>query len=297
MNLNYSIKSEENSKLISDLLPTPGESVKVLTQEEINSSSYPISNRNFRGFYLVPMDQDFVYLNFVSEKTLFLDDNLNKFIDNSFSFFTFPEDIPEELAPPPVIEGSIFRIADGSDPSNANFYIFKNGEAMPIPNKKTLDFMLFERGLNQESIRVVEDSEVGSLKVGSPSPDKSDMWKPEMESLSNSERFAQLSQTSNSAASLLASSQEAAGAQIEALNKKSEAAEAQANAEKAKAQEAAEKSKEEQAKALAEQKKAQQEQAKASLEKALAEAQKAEAEAEKQRLEIARLEIESQNPK
>lgn len=225
---------ENPSKLIQ--IPNESESHLVQTQSEINSTTFPLSERNYRNSYIIPIEKDSVYLNFVAEKIIVKDYELRSVIDAAFSYFVELEQ-PE---PDPFLleDGIIFRCAGEGIKSirDYTYYIMENGKKKLIPNFKTLEVLLAERGSSYSYIRVLESNQCNELEFGTSLLNRETEWTPELEDMTNMEKFNQLTANAQEAQALMESAAAAAAQQVQAVQAAADADKAAAQAAQAQAQ-------------------------------------------------------------
>lgn len=289
--IKYDQKTLSNPTLVVNNIPSETESSIVQTQDQINSQSYPLSERNVSGVYIVPIFKDVVWLNYLAQKTVVKDSELFKVIDNTFKYFTeIIPIIPEKFT---LIDGMFFRCASDQilNADQYTYYIMKDGKASIIPNFKTVEVMLIERGQSLLNVKILEAKQCAEIdKTGMDESDKQSQWKEEYAdvTLSNIQKFKALGDNAKSAAATVAAANAESQKQIDAVvaqaaadKKAAEAAQAQAVAAKsasdaaiaqAKAAEASAKAAE--AEAAATQAQADQAKAEAGAEKAAIEASK-----------------------
>lgn len=181
----------------------------------------------------------------------------------AFIFFT---DATVSIYEPYILsEGDIFTAINDNNVT----YIIENSIPVEIPNTKTLDVLLFKRGLTRDNIKKLEDSEIvdiiafkngtlenpiaialspkikikddvkkagggggGSQKLES----KENEWTPDMELTTISEQYAELSSTAASADSLLNDSLEQINSVMDVAIADAQSSKAEADAAKATAE-------------------------------------------------------------
>lgn len=156
--------------------PIEGQTLGVLSQAEIDALGYPLSVRNHRNICEIPIEKSQVYLNFVAKKTFLFDTDLNLVNDYTFTYFVDdPIFTPDPFSLP---NGIIYRCLNGvlTNLRNYTHYIMEAGVARQIPNYKTLEVMLEERGLSYSAVRAVDEIECAQIQKGPPMPDRSGQW-------------------------------------------------------------------------------------------------------------------------
>lgn len=279
-----SLLSEEGMsiKFAQQEIPSQNETMDLKTDAEIKASiplTAELSTRNYKNTYIIPIENKRVLLNLIPQKLFVTDSDIVNFIDNDFVYFV--EDYSDGVGPEPfdMIDGIIFRyVGDGPLPIDQyTYYIMEDGETKQIPNFKTLEVMLFQRGENYNSVRIIEKSQINDILNNSKvsvGPDQTAAWTKDMEDQVNFGKYLDLLKDAKSAG-------EIAGAATAEADKNIKAMKAEKDAEKAKAEQA--KAEADAAKAAAEAAiaEAKQKQAEADAAKAEAEQKQAEADAEK----------------
>lgn len=217
------------STLVETLIPNEQQTLYVQSQDEIISTTYPMSERNHRNSYIIPVEKNSVYLNFIAEKIIISDIPLMTIIDSMFSYF-----VDSEVPQPDTFtleDGIIFRCAGEGikDIKSYTYYIMEGGKKKQIPNWKSLEVLLAERNSSYAYVRVLESSDCNALDMGSNIPDKTNEWTPAVEDQANIEKYNQLGASAKDAAALMESAKADASAQVAAVQ-------AQADADKAAAQ-------------------------------------------------------------
>lgn len=283
-----SLLSEEvmSVKFAQQEIPKENETYNTKTEEETKAEiplTSDLSVRNYKNTYIIPIEKERVLLNLIPQKLFVTDSGIINFINTDFEYFTevYPDGPGEE--PFDFIDGIIFRyVGDGPLPIDQyTYYIMDDGIAKQIPNFKTLEVMLFQRGENYNSVRIIEKSQFNDIINNSGTgniPDKSNDWTAAMEDQVNFGKYLDLLKDAKSAG-------EIAGSAAAEADKNIKAYKAERDAEKAKAEQAKAEADAAKAQAEAEKAEAQQKQAQADAEKAKAEQAKAEAEAEKAQYE------------
>lgn len=240
--LNYIDQLSSNAKLLEVLIPIEGQTDIVLTQKEIDGRNYPLSSRNGAGVYQIATNSDKVYLNYIPKKVFVTDQNLKDYTDTTFSYFIPPQVI--ELDKFTLIEGSIFRCFDKDSlpqpKENYQYWIIEDGKKKKIPNYKTLEVMLAQRGITLLSVRVIPESQCEQIEEANDQlgsiPDKSTAWNADMSDKTNSELLKQLDANVKSGAAIASAGAAAAQQQIDTVKAQAAADKAAADAAKAQAQ-------------------------------------------------------------
>lgn len=273
-------------------IPKVNETFDTKTGEEIKAEiplTADLSVRNYKNTYIIPTEKSRVLLNLIPQKIFVTDTNIIDFIDVSFKHFV---DDYSEGAPPDLFtlaDGLFFRyVENGPKPIDQyTYYIMDNGEPKVIPNYKTLEVMLFERGQNYQSVRIIEKSQFDEIMNGSIPEMKIDMeaqWKAEMEDQVNFGKYLDLVKTAAGAGAIADAAAAEADKNIKAYKAEKDAEKAKADQAKAEAEAAKAASDAAIAQAKAAEANAQAQEAKAK--QAEAEAKQKEAEAEQTRAEL-----------
>ena len=278
--IKYENKTVENSVLVKDVIPNESETLTSYTKAEMELQTYnKLSERNPANLYIIPSNEQTVWLNFIAQKTHISDTNISKFLDRSFTFFT--EDVIPEPEKFILSDGEIFRCAEGNLKPNEQYtyYIMKGGKSVQIPNFKTLEVMLAERNLTINSIRVLEENKCSEIEKDTQiAMDKTSQWSTDIQDMTNLAIYKKLSDNSKSAGAMMEEATKSADKQIQTVKDMAAADKAKAEASKKEA-EAAKSASEV---AIAQAKVAE---ANANAAKALADQAKAEADLEKSKLE------------
>ena len=236
-NITYTSRAESNATLIE--IPVEGQTPLAESQASIDERSYQLSERNGANAYIIPTDKDKVYLNFIAQKVYVTDQALYEVLQPEFEYFL------EEVDPIPDVfilnDGIIFRcVSANSLPVNkedANYFIMMNGAAKPIPNYKTLEVMLVERGQSLLSVRVLEKKQCDEMPQDPiPVPDKTPAWKEDYEDFTSLEKLKELEENAEEAEAIADAAKASADAQIAAVKEQAAAAKAEAEAAKAEAE-------------------------------------------------------------
>lgn len=183
------------------------------------------------------------------------------------AFIFFTDTSASVYAPYILSEGDIFTAINDINVT----YIIENSIPVEIPNAKTLDVLLFKRGLTRDNIKKLEDSEIvdiiafkngtlenpiavtlsSKIKIkddvkkasggggGSTPPkleSKENEWTPDMELTTIAEQYAELSSSAASADSLLNDSLEQINSVMDVAIADAQTSKAEAEAAKATAE-------------------------------------------------------------
>jgi hypothetical protein len=242
--IKYTTRVESSATLIE--IPKEGQTPLPESQELINQRSYQMSERNGVNAYIIPTDKERVYLNFIAQKVSVSDQQLNEIIQPEFEYFLDAEEPTIGLFT--LADGIIFRCvsADSVPMSKEDYtyFIMMNGMVKTIPNYKTLEVMLAERGQNLLSVRVLEQQQCDELpKDTTPISDKTSAWNEDYADMTTIERLRELENNAKEASEIAEAAKESAEEQIEAVKAQaaaSAAAQAAAEAQAAAAQAASE---------------------------------------------------------
>lgn len=233
--IKYVDQSNSSAKLIQ--IPKEGQTPLPESQVSIDSRNYNISTRNSANAYIVPTDQEYVYLNFIPRKVFVDDQSIRNTIDYQFSYFV-DEPLP---APEPfvLVDGQIFRCVDIDDVPRSKedytYYIMVNGVGKRIPDYKTLEVMLAERNQTLLSVRVLEGSLCsGITKDDIPLTSKSDQWTSNYADATTIEALKSMENNAKSAVAIADAAKGEADTQIAAVKALAEQSKAEADAAKAK---------------------------------------------------------------
>lgn len=235
--IQYQDLVSSNARLIQYTIPSEGQTYLYIPQQGIDSLFYTLSSRNGSGAYILPMQLDSVFLNFVPRKTVV--SNLTDYVDTEFTFFAPEPDIVPTLFTLP--DGMIFRcVSPDSLPlskENYVYYIMEEGKKKVIPNYQTLEVMLFERSQNLLSVRVITEKQCSEIPPHeSAINDKSGSWNSDMKDQTNFEALKALEGSVKSGAALAEGAAAQASQQIAAVKAAEEKAKAEAEAAKAEAE-------------------------------------------------------------
>lgn len=274
-NVQYTTRLTSNAKLVEVVMPKEGQTFEYVVQEELDKRTYNLTTRNPAGAAVLPTEAKSVYLNYIPQKVYVSDSDLREKVGTEFSFFIQPVVIPPD--PFTLPDGHIFRcVSPDSVPvskENYTYYIMERGVKKRIPNYKTLEVMLAERGLTLLGVRVIPESDCSAIQEDAVSiPDKQSSWNSDFEDQTNFEKLKALDASVKSGQQVAAAATAEADKQIAAVKAAEEKAKAEADA--AKAQSQADKAAADAAKAQA------------AAAQAAAEAAKAEADAKKAELDL-----------
>ena len=151
-------------KTVAETMPTSLETYMPKTQQQIKQE-HPFlsktSERNNKQLYILEEERDQILINLIPQKK-FINDSSIKFFNNfDFEFFE-PVTVASELTNPEGLpDGTIFRvIGEGVKAKEQyTYYIVEGGKVRQIPNYKSVEVLLFERGRVAEDIRVIELSQ------------------------------------------------------------------------------------------------------------------------------------------
>jgi len=153
---------------IESTIPKPSEINLNKTEDEIRSENIyfsRLSKRNGLGSYLIPTENQSVLISFIPNKLIVSDSSIQYFSDNDFEYFTAPAFSDEVAEPISFAEGTIFRVTgEGIRPKDKyTYYSIENGVVSVIPNYKTVEVLLFERGRGLDDIQIIEPTEFDDL--------------------------------------------------------------------------------------------------------------------------------------
>lgn len=240
-NITYIDQINSHAKLLEVLIPVEGQTADFVSQDGINARNYTLSSRNGAGAYNLPTDKDKVYLNYVPRKVFVSDSNLKDYTDTSFSYFVQPIVVePDKFT---LVEGQIFRCFDKTSlpqpKENYQYWIIEDGKKRKIPNYKTLEVMMAQRGISLLSVRVIPESQCEQIEeamdVAGEIPDKSGSWNEDFSDKTNAELLKKLDANTKSGAAIAEAGAASAATQIAAVKAAEEKAKAEAQASEAKA--------------------------------------------------------------
>ena len=158
----------EQLQPVDKQLPKQSELRVFKTDEQIKSENIYVnrlSSRNSMGNYIIPTESEAVLINIIPSKRVVPDSSIYYFMDNSFQYF--PEPVFSDSLPEPVsfAEGTIFRVTgEGVRPKeDYTYYSIENGIVSKIPNYKSVEVLLFERGRGLDDIQIIEPTEFDDL--------------------------------------------------------------------------------------------------------------------------------------
>ncbi len=238
-NLTYTDRMSSNAKLVKYTIPKEGQTYEYIVQEEIDKRTYQIGTRNPAGSFVLPTDKPQVYLNYIPQKVFVSDSDLREKVGTEFSFFVQPVVIQPEAFTLP--DGQIFRCVSPDSTAKSKeaytYYIMERGLKKRIPNYKTLEVMLAERGQTLLGVRVIPQSECEQIREDSaPTSDKQSDWTPDFEDQTNFEKLKALDASVKSGQAVAAAATAEADKQIAAVKAAEEKAKAEADAAKAQSQ-------------------------------------------------------------
>lgn len=234
-NIKYKNDELGAATLVQYVQPAPGQLFNYIPEQ---NKTYPLSERNSSKSYILPMNNEKVYLNFIAKKRFILDSEIREYIGNDFTYFIPAEIIlPDKFTLP---EGQFFRcVSDNSLPEpkeNYSYYIIEEGLKRLIPNYKTLEVMLFERNQTLLSVRIITEGECSDISEGNPIEDKSQSWTEDYKDQTNFEALKDLQKSVKSGQQMAEGAKAAASEQIAVVKAAEEKAKAEAEAAKAEAE-------------------------------------------------------------
>lgn len=154
--------------LLENTIPEENETFGNLTKDEYQAQLYKLNNlstRNDKSVFQVPIEKEVVYLNFVPEKTIVSDSNINYINSNEFRYFTIIDETESFPLPFSLEEGAIFRVTGEGikEATSYQYYIIQNNVVQTIPNSQTLEVLLGERELTYQAIRIISQLEFNEL--------------------------------------------------------------------------------------------------------------------------------------
>lgn len=234
--VDYVDRKNSNAQLIQNVRPIVGQTVLNETDAHIDDRQYTLSNRNGAGAYIIPTEKSVLYLNFIAQKTKIQDRTYQNMISPEFEYFVEEIVYPDE--PFTLADGEFYRCATDQPRAKEDhvYYLMVDGAGKVIPNYKTLEVMLAERGKNLQSVRILEKSQCNDIPVSNiNSSDASAQWKPEFEDVTNLDALKKMENSAKDAGAIADGAKKELATQIDVVKKQAEAAKAAAEAEKAKA--------------------------------------------------------------
>ena len=231
--ITYTTRAESNSRLIT--IPKEGQTPLPESQASIDVRSYQLSERNGANAYIIPIEKEKVYLNFIAQKVFVYDQDIAEVLNPQFEYFT--DDIIPAAPTYELLDGTIFRcVSEDSAPKskeNYTYYIMVGGIAKQIPDYKTLEVMLAERNQNLLYVKVLEKSQCEQVPRGTNGesvPSKAAAWSPDYADQTSLETLRQLENNAKAAAAITEGAKASAQQQIDAVKAQSAASSAAAAA-------------------------------------------------------------------
>ena len=165
---NVNEQTSEKFRYLLQLFNEDGNSLHPQKLEErlrLHPIASRLTARNFNKSYIVPVDSGSVLINFLPRKTTVRNSNYDYKVNPNFETFE-PLEFRNELPDPFTLDdGTIFRVTGNGVKKldEYTYYTMDNGELKQIPNWKTAQVLLNERGQLVESIRVVEPRQYNDL--------------------------------------------------------------------------------------------------------------------------------------
>lgn len=233
-NIGYIDKFNSTAKLVEQNLPQTGQTPLAFSQDQINAQSYPMSTRNSAGAYLLPTEKNEVYLNYIPMKRMVFDSSIQTQLEPKFEFFV--DAIIPPLEPFTLPDGFFFRCAgEGPKPKELyTYYIMQDGIGEEIPNYKTLEVMLAERGISLLSVRVIEENQCAEIPKQGMSPNLEPLWTEDFKDQTNPEVLKEMQANVQSGKAIADQAKASADQQIAAVKAAEEKAKEEAAAAKAK---------------------------------------------------------------
>ncbi len=235
-NISYVPRGTSTSKLIEVSKQLEGQTVLNETQADIDARNYTLSTRNGANAYIIQTEKEKVYLNFIAQKTRVKDSVYKSMLLPEFEYFVDEIILPDE--PFILSDGIFFRCASPLPKAKEayTYYLMVGGKGRRIPNYKTLEVMLAERGQTTISIRVLEEKQCGEIiKENGVFDDNTGAWTEDMADVTSLEALKKMEDNAKSAGAIAEGAKAEAVKQIDVVKKQAEAAKAEAEAEKAKA--------------------------------------------------------------
>lgn len=236
-NISYVPRGTSTSKLIEFSKQVEGQTFLNETRSDIDDRNYTLSTRNGANAYIIPTEKEKVYLNFIAQKTRVKDSVYKSMLLPEFEYFVDEIVLPDE--PFILSDGIFFRCASPLPKAKEDYvyYLMIGGKGRRIPNYKTLEVMLAERGQTTISIRVLEEKQCGEIiKENGVFDDNTGAWTEDMADVTSIEALKKMEDNAKSAGAIAEGAKAEAAKQIDVVKKQAEAAKAEAEAEKAKAE-------------------------------------------------------------
>ena len=235
-NILYTDVQSSTARLITT--PQTSEVFIYVPQDALDNQNYPLSTRNGANVYMVPTDKDNIFINYIPKKLSVSDNDIQTYKDSNFSYFVKPEIIPPDLFT--LLDGTIFRcVSENSVPKpkeDYTYYMMVGDIAKEIPNYKTLEVMLEERGQTLLAVRILTSRHCNDITKVGELPDKSASWNESMSDKTQNEVLAGLNQSVKSGAAMAEQAASNAASQVAAVQAQAEASKAEAEAAKAEAE-------------------------------------------------------------
>ena len=155
-------------RFILNGFPSDSESITKETKAEMIAKhpiASKISQRNFSQTAIIPIKESKSFINLLPLKVFLNDANFIYKVNRNFEYFS-PRESISVLGDPFVFDdGTIFRVVGQGvqKPENYTYHTIINGITTQIPNFKTVQVLLAEKGQIYESIRVIEPSQYADL--------------------------------------------------------------------------------------------------------------------------------------
>lgn len=238
-NIKYVESGASDAQAIELSLKSDNELYSYLERIYRDTRRFNLATRNSANAVVVDLSKPSNWINYVPQKTNLNDDNLRR--QSEFEFYVFDDEEVNLLdGQELVVDGQFFRCVPASGgPKNIEdyqYYIMQNGIKKKIPNYKTLEVMLVERGKSLLDVRVLEQSQCNEIPEGSSTSNKSNLWKPEYADITNLEVLNELENNAASAEATAAAAVANAQEQINAVKEEAKAAQEEAKAARAAAE-------------------------------------------------------------
>lgn len=234
--ITYTSKASSDAKLIE--IPIEGQTPLPESQQSIDNRSYNLSTRNGANAYIIPTEAEKLYLNFIAQKVAISDHAIAEILQPKFEYFV--DEILPEVEGFTLVDGIIFRCVDANSlpkkKEDYQYWIMMNGMKKRIPNYKTLEVMLIERGQTLLAVRVIEKNQCEDIPEDVvPISDKSGAWKEEYADATTMEALSEMENNAAAAGAIVEEAKSQAESQIEAVKAQAAADKAEAEAAKAEA--------------------------------------------------------------